>query len=103
MVHQASKHWLQEREKRVEDSLRATSKEAKQLRSELQRLEVVNNNLQGYGLDEMSGSQITQLISSAQQVTSGLVFSATPGRCDLCLLLTRMSCLIYPNSTSLPS
>ena len=66
----------------MEDSLRATSKEAKQLRSELQRLEVVNNNLQGYGLDEMSGSQITQLIRSAQQVTSGLVFSATPGRCE---------------------
>lgn len=62
---------LQEREKRVQESLRTSSREAKQLRTEMERLEVVNNNLQGYGLDEMTDEDIHVLIARSQQVKNG--------------------------------
>ena len=58
----------QEREQRVEAQLRGVAKENLQLRNEMGRLEGVNSNLQGYGLDNLSAEELGNLISSLTQV-----------------------------------
>lgn len=61
--------WVQEREQRLEGQLRSATKETMQVRHEMQRLEVVNNNLQGYGLDNLQDDDLTNLIASLTQVS----------------------------------
>lgn len=51
----------------VETQLFETSEENAQLRSELARLEAQNNNMQGYNLDGMSGTELSRLIRSLTQ------------------------------------
>jgi len=63
--------WLvmQEREHRKEAQLKEVSKEALQLRNETGRLERLNNNLQGYGLDDFSNPELNNLVNQLNQVS----------------------------------
>ena len=69
---------MQEREHRKEAQLREVSKEALQLRNETARLEGLNNNLQGYGLDDMTHTQLNSLVDQLNQVGHSLQLT-TPG------------------------
>jgi hypothetical protein len=59
---------MQEREHRKEAQLKEVSKEALQLRNETGRLEKVNNNLQGYGLDDFTNPELNDLVNQLTQV-----------------------------------
>lgn len=52
----------------MESQLKHNAKEMGVLRNELQRLEGINNRLQGYGLEGMSDGELSQLIVSLTQV-----------------------------------
>lgn len=58
---------VQEREQRLETQLRGAAKETLQVRSELGRMEAVNNNLQGYGLDNLHDEGLANLVNSLAQ------------------------------------
>ena len=59
---------LQDREQRKDGQLREVSKEVVQLRTELGRMEGLNNILQGYGLDDMSDKALGDLVAQMTQV-----------------------------------
>ena len=62
--------WLlhQELEANASAQLRETSVENQSLKRELTRLEDRNNQLQGYGLDDMSADDLSNLIHGLTQV-----------------------------------
>ena len=62
--------WLlvQELEANASAQLRETSAENQSLKKELARLEDRNNQLQGYGLDDMSADDLSDLIHGLTQV-----------------------------------
>ena len=62
--------WLlvQELEVNASAQLRETSTENQSLKKELTRLEDRNNQLQGYGLDDMSADDLSDLIHGLTQV-----------------------------------
>jgi cell shape-determining protein MreC len=62
--------WLlvQELEANASTQLRETSAENQSLKKELTRLEDRNNQLQGYGLDDMSADDLSDLIHGLTQV-----------------------------------
>lgn len=62
--------WLlvQELEANASAQLRETSAENQSLKRELTRLEDRNNQLQGYGLDDMSADGLSDLIHGLTQV-----------------------------------
>ena len=62
--------WLlvQELEVNARAQLRETSTENQSLKKELTRLEDRNNQLQGYGLDDMSADDLSDLIHGLTQV-----------------------------------
>ena len=59
---------LQELEANASAQLRETSGENQSLKKELVRLEDRNNQLQGYGLDDMSAEELSNLIHALTQV-----------------------------------
>lgn len=66
--HDSRLHAIQELEARVSAQLREASAENQSLRKELARLEDRNNQLQGYGLDDMSADELSGLIHGLTQV-----------------------------------
>ena len=62
--------WLlvQELKANASAQLRETSAENQSLKKELARLEDRNNQLQGYGLDDMSADDLSDLIHGLTQV-----------------------------------
>ena len=66
--HQRTVGGVQEREHRKEAQLKEVSKEALQLRNETARLEGLNNNLQGYGLEDLTHTQLSSLVDQLNQV-----------------------------------
>lgn len=48
--------------------MREVSKEVQELRTEMSRTEAMNNNLQGYGLDNLADSDLSNLVNQMNQV-----------------------------------
>ena len=63
---------LQELEARASAQFREASVENQSLKKELTRVEERNNQLQGYGLDDMSADQLSGLIHGLTQVSSSM-------------------------------
>ena len=63
---------LQELEARASAQFHEASVENQSLKKELTRVEERNNQLQGYGLDDMSADQLSGLIHGLTQVSSSM-------------------------------
>lgn len=59
---------MQGREQRKDHQLKEVSTEVLQLRNEMTRTEGVNNNLQGYGLDNLGDQDLANLVNQMNQV-----------------------------------
>ena len=59
---------IQEQEAAVSEQLEAVTAETESIKEELSRLEDRNNQLQGYGLDNMSAEELSGLIHGLTQV-----------------------------------
>lgn len=73
---------MQERDLSATDQLEAVSAETQSIKEELSRLEDRNNQLQGYGLDNMSAEELSGLIHGLTQVQSVLCMPSTA--CSVC-------------------
>lgn len=61
---------MQEQDLGATEQLEAVSAETQSIKEELSRLEDRNNQLQGYGLDNMSAEELSGLIHGLTQVQS---------------------------------
>lgn len=68
---------MQEAERQSAARLKDAVAEHQELRQEAARLELQNSQLQGYGLDGMSGERLTQLIQNLCQVSWRLLLCGT--------------------------
>lgn len=59
---------MQGREQRKDHQLKEVSTEVVQLRNEMKRTETTNNNLQGYGLDNLGDQELNALVNQMNQV-----------------------------------
>lgn len=91
---------MQELEARASAQLGEASGENQSLKKELARLEERNNQLQGYGLDDMSADQLSALIHGLTQVGCPLLPSPLPPLCRLCYLVVSV-CMMTLSPTPL--